>query len=42
LQVFIEVDLERVVKQVGCDHEPAEGGQCHDLVGLEASGQTAE
>ena len=42
LQVIIQVDPQRVVEQVGGDHETAERRQRDDLVGPEPGGQAGE
>ena len=39
LQVAVQVDPERVVEHVGREHQRAEGGQGHDLLGREVAGQ---
>ena len=42
LEVFVQIDAEGVVEQVGGDHEPAESGQRHDLLGPEPGRQAIE
>ena len=41
-EVFVEIDLERVVEQIGGHHEAAKGGQRHDLVGIKGTSQAIE